>query len=308
MRILVVGAGATGGYFGGRLAQAGRDVTFLVRPRRAEQLRSDGLRIVSPHGDAAIAPQTVTAGRIDGRFDVVLLAVKAYALDHAMDDLAPALAPDSVILPLLNGMRHIDALIARFGETAVLGGVCVVQTMLDDAGRIVQLADAQELAYGERNGALSPRVTALDAVMQGAGFAARASAAILQEMWNKWVLLASLGGITCLLRGTVGQIEEAPGGADLARQLLEECAACAAASGYPPGDAFLARVGATLTTSGSPLASSMYRDLQRGNDVEADHILGDLLSRSRSLGLAVPMLTAAYAGLTIYRQGLKPRA
>ncbi|HZC96661.1 MAG TPA: 2-dehydropantoate 2-reductase [Bradyrhizobium sp.] len=308
MRILVVGAGATGGYFGGRLAQAGRNVTFLVRPRRAEQLRSDGLRIVSPHGDATIAPRTVTTGGTDGAFDVVLLAVKAYALDRAMDDLAPALGPDGVILPLLNGMRHIDALVARFGEGAVLGGVCIVQTMLDDAGRIVQLADPQELAYGERNGPISPRVRALDELMQGAGFAARASEAILQEMWNKWVMLAALGGITCLLRGTVGQIEAAPGGTDLALQLLRECAACAAASGHPPGDDFMARIGATLTTRGSPLASSMYRDLQRGNDVEADHILGDLLARLRSFGLPGPILSAAYAGLAIYRQSLKAPA
>ena len=307
MRILVVGAGATGGYFGGRLAQAGRDVTFLVRPKRADQLRTDGLRIVSPHGDATISPKTVTTGQIDGTFDVVLLAVKAYALDRALEDFAPALGPTSVILPMLNGMRHIDVLIERFGESAVLGGVCIVQTMLDDAGRIVQLADAQELTYGERTGPLSPRVTALDSVMQGAGFKATASEAILQAMWNKWVLLASLGGITCLLRGTIGQIEAAPGGADLALQLLHECVACADASGYPPGNEFLANIGKVLTTAGSNLASSMYRDLQRGNDVESDHILGDLLARSRSFGLSAPVLAAAFANLTIYRRNLDTR-
>jgi 2-dehydropantoate 2-reductase len=308
MRILVVGAGATGGYFGGRLAQAGRDVTFLVRPKRAEQLRNDGLRIVSPHGDATIVPQTVTTGQIDGAFDVVLLAVKAYALDRALEDFAPALGPNSMILPLLNGMRHVDLLIERFGENAVLGGVCIVQTMLDDSGRIVQLADAQELTFGERSGPLSPRVRALDSAMQGTGFKATASEAILQAMWNKWVLLAALGGITCLLRGTVGQIEAAPGGADLAQQLLHECVACADASGYRPTNEFLANIATTLTTPGSPLASSMYRDLQRGNDVESDHILGDLLARSRSFGLSAPILTSAYANLTIYRRNLDTRS
>jgi len=107
MRILVVGAGATGGYFGGRLAQAGRDVTFLVRPGRAERLRTDGLRIVSPHGDATLTPRLVTAGHIASAYDVVLLSVKAYALDHALDDLGPAVGPNSMVLPILNGMRHL---------------------------------------------------------------------------------------------------------------------------------------------------------------------------------------------------------
>ncbi|MDQ2801653.1 MAG: 2-dehydropantoate 2-reductase [Pseudomonadota bacterium] len=306
MRILIVGAGSTGGYFGGRLAEAGRDVTFLVRPARAEQLRRDGLQIVSPHGDAAIVPRLATAGRIDGTFDMILLTVKAYALDRAMEDFAPAVGPQSMIVPVLNGMRHIDALVGRFGDEAVLGGVCRVATMLDDQGRIVQLAEMQDLAYGERSGAMSPRLAALDAVMQGAGFKAWASPAILQDMWEKWVFLAALGAITCLMRGTVGQIEAAPGGADLARQALQECAAVPAASGYPPRDEFLARTRTALTTPGSPLASSMYRDLQRGNEVEADHIVGDLLARSRSFGLAAPILAAAFVNLSVYRSGLQP--
>ncbi len=308
MRILIVGAGSTGGYFGGRLAEAGRDVTFLVRPARAEQLRRDGLQIVSPHGDAAIRPCLATAGRIDGTFDMILLAVKAYALDRAMEDFASAVGPQSMIVPVLNGMRHIDALVGRFGDEAVLGGVCRVATMLDDQGRIVQLAEMQDLTYGERSGAMSPRLAALDAVMQGAGFKAWASPAILQDMWEKWVFLAALGAITCLMRGTVGQIEAAPGGADLARQVLQECAAVPAASGYAPRDEFLARTRMALTTPGSPLASSMYRDLQRGNEVEADHILGDLLARSRLFGLAAPILAAAFVNLSVYRSTLQQPA
>jgi len=163
MRILVVGAGATGGYFGGRLAQAGRDVTFLVRPARAEQLRAEGLRLVSPHhGDATLRPRLVTAGQITFPYDVALLSVKAFALEAALDDLAPAVGPDTMVLPLLNGLRHLDTLTERFGEKPVLGGVCVVATMLDDAGCIVQLADTQDLAYGELNGVASARVGALD--------------------------------------------------------------------------------------------------------------------------------------------------
>src|SRR6201997_4314975 len=106
MSILVLGAGATGGYFGGRLAAAGRDVTFLVRPARAANLQAKGLQIKSPHGDVTLKPQLVTAGNIAGPFDAVLLTVKAFSLDRALDDLAPAVGPETMILPVLNGMKH----------------------------------------------------------------------------------------------------------------------------------------------------------------------------------------------------------
>jgi 2-dehydropantoate 2-reductase len=238
MRILVAGAGATGGYFGARLAQAGRDVTFLVRPKRADQLRRDGLRIVSPHGDLTLVPRLLVTGETAGPFDVVILAVKAYALDQALNDLDPTIGPNTMVVPLLNGMRHIDLLIERYGEAPVLGGVCIVATTLDPQGRIVQLADTQELVYGERNGVISARGQALDAAMRDGGFNARISETIIQEMWEKWVMLATAGGITCLLRGSVGEIEAVPGGAALALGFLAETTSVAAASGYAPRAVF----------------------------------------------------------------------
>jgi 2-dehydropantoate 2-reductase len=308
MRILVVGAGATGGYFGGRLAQAGRDVTFLVRPGRAEQLRASGLQIVSPHGDSKLMPRLVTAGDVSSAYDVVLLGVKAYALEGALVDLAPAVGSETMILPMLNGMRHIDVLTARFGEAPVLGGVCVVATNLDDAGRIVQLADIQQLTYGERDGTPSARIQALDALLQGAGFDARSSTRILQAMWEKWVMLASLGALTCLMRGTVGDVEAVPGGANLALGMLAECTAVATASGYPPSDEFLTRTKGALTAHGSGLASSMYRDLQQGRSVEVDQILGDLLARATAHAVPAPLLSAAFIQLSIYQRGLTQRA
>jgi 2-dehydropantoate 2-reductase len=204
MRILIVGAGAVGGYFGGRLAQAGCDVTFLVRPSRAKQLGRDGLRIISPHGDAVLTPKLVSAERIDTPYDLVLLSVKAYALEAAMNDFAAAIGPETMILSVLNGMRHVDLLTKRFGEYAVIGGVCQVASEIDDDGRIVQLADFQQLVYGERNGEATPRLQTLDATLQGGGFEARLSTDIMQEMWEKWVQLASLGAITCLMRGAIG--------------------------------------------------------------------------------------------------------
>lgn len=301
MRLLVVGAGATGGYFGGRLAQAGRDVTFLVRPGRAAHLRAHGLQIISPHGDVTLAPELVTAGTIASPFDVVLLTVKAFALAAALDDLAPAVGPQTMILPVLNGMKHMDTLAARFGTKAVIGGVCKVAATIDSDGRIVQLAKFQELAYGEMDGAISDRMKELDTFMQGAGFNAHLSSMIAREMWEKWVFLAGLGAITCLMRGTIGETAAAPGGIEFVRRLLAELGVIAAASGFAPGDKFLADTAAALTLQGSPLTSSMYRDLQNGSAIEADQIIGDLLARGRQMSVETPLLVAAYAHLCVYQ-------
>jgi 2-dehydropantoate 2-reductase len=299
MRILIVGAGSTGGYFGGRLAQAGRDVTFLVRPGRAARLEASGLQILSPHGDFTLKPQLVTAGKIAGPFDVVLVTVKAFSLEQAIEDFAPAVGPETLILPVLNGMKHVGVLSARFGEKSVVGCVCKVATVVDDQGRIAQLADFQELVYGELSGAPSLRTDQLDEVMQGAGFDARLSPTIEREMWEKWVLLATLGGINCLMRANVGEIEAAPGGLDFVRGFLDEVVSVVTAVGHPPSDDFMASTRASLTAKGSTQTSSMYRDLQKGRPIEADQILGDLLNHARHAQVPAPLLAAAYAHLAI---------
>src|SRR4029453_7591 len=303
MRILIVGAGAVGGYFGGRLVQAKHDVTFLVRPSRAKQLRQDGLRVISPHGDVILTPKLVTAEEINIPYDVVFLSVKAYSLEAAMNDFAAAVGPETMIFPALNGMRHIDLLMKRFGEHAVIGGVCLVASQIDDEGRIVQLADFQRLVYGERNGETTPRLQALHTTLQGAGFDARLSTGIMQAMWEKWVQLASLGAITCLMRGTIGEIVAAPGGADLSLNVVNESAAVATACGHKPSETLLARHAAAMTEPGSPLTSSMYRDLRKGAPVEGDHILGDLIERGDAHGVAAPLLKAAFVNLRVYQAG-----
>jgi 2-dehydropantoate 2-reductase len=301
MRMLVIGAGSTGGYFGGRLAQAGRDVTFLVRPKRAEKLRDGGLQIVSPHGDTTLRPQLVTSGRIVAPFDIVFLTVKAYSLDAALDDLAPAVGPATMIVPVLNGMRHVDVLSARFGQQSIVGCACKVATMVDEQGRIVQLSTLQDIAYGEMNGALTERVGRLDAFMQGAGFETHLSTTIARDMWEKWVLLSALGAITCLMRGTIGEIEATQSGAGIALRLLDEIVSIARAVGESPSEQFLSRAKVALTEAGSALTSSMYRDLQRGAPIEADQIVGDLLARGKNAGLSTPLLAAAYTHLSVYQ-------
>jgi 2-dehydropantoate 2-reductase len=304
MRILVVGAGAVGGYFGGRLAEAGRDVTFLVRPSRAKQLSRDGLRIISPHGNAVLSPKLVSADKIDTPCDVVFLSVKAYALEAAMNDFAAAVGPETMIFPVLNGMRHIDLLAKRFGEDAVIGGVCLVAAEIDDQGRIVQLADFQQLIYGERDGRATPRLKTLDATLQGAGFDARLSTDIMRAMWEKWVQLASLGAVTCLMRGTIGEIVAAPGGTELSIDIVNESAAVATACGYKSSEKVLSSHVAGMTTPGSSLTSSMYRDLRKGAPVEADHILGDFIERGSAHGVTTPLLKAAFVNLRVYQDRL----
>jgi 2-dehydropantoate 2-reductase len=304
MRILVIGAGAVGGYFGGRLADAGRDVTFLVRGRQSEAIRQHGLRIVSPHSNATLSPKVISADEIAGSYDLIILCVKAYSLEVAMNDFAAAIAPNTIILPLLNGMRHIDLLTARFGEDSVIGGVCLISAEIDIEGRIVQLTDIHRLVYGERTGNHSERISALNEAMQGAIFDARKSGNILQEMWEKWVLLASLGAATCLMRGTIGEIEAIPGGAHLSTAILRECSAISTACGYAPGAEFLVRTEKVLTGHGSNLTSSMYRDLSKNAPVEVDQILGDLLDRGRKFDVSAPVLEAACANLRIYQARL----
>ena len=304
-KILIVGAGAVGGYFGARSAQSGRDVTFLVRPRRAERLRSEGLKVISPGGNVTIAPQLAITGEISSRFDIVLLAVKAYALEQAITDFAPAVEENTMIVPFLNGMRHLDRLAVEFGGKRVLGGVCVVATTLKDDGSIEQMGDTQSLSYGEIAGGVTDRVEQLDHALTGAGFEARLSRNIVREMWEKWIFLATLGGITCLLRGTVGEIEAAPGGADLARQLLTECSTVATTSGHAPTPDSSARIQAAVTAHGSVATSSMYRDLTAGKPIEADHIIGDLLVRARKLSVPTPLLATAFVHLEVHQNRLQ---
>jgi len=279
VRILVVGAGAIGGYFGGRLLEAGRDVTFLVRPARAEALRRTGLVIRSPLGDCSIpSPPLVVASDLRGPFDLILLSCKAYDLESAITSLAPAVGSGTAILPLLNGMGHLDRLAERFGREAVLGGQCVISADLDSAGTIVHLNDLHLLSFGELAGGVSSRVRTIAAAMAGARFEGRASENIVQEMWEKWIFIAAFAGITCLMRAPIGDIVSA-GGADLASTLLDECTAIALAAGQGPRTDFLSRAKGMLTAEGSPIAASMLRDIERGAPIEAAQILGDLLAR-----------------------------
>jgi 2-dehydropantoate 2-reductase len=303
MRILVVGAGAIGGYFGGRLLQAGRDVTFLVRPKRAVELADAGLVIKSPNGDVTLKnPPTVQADKLAEKFDMVLLSCKAFDLDDAIKSFAPAVGPQTAIIPLLNGMRHLDVLDDRFGRERVLGGLCAIAVTLNEHREVVQLAPLQSLTFGERDGKMSERVKAIAETMASGKFGAVASEHILQDMWEKWVFLASLAASTCLMRSAVGNILAAPGGKDFVLGMLDECSAVASAEGYAPRAPFLERTRGMLTAEGSQMTASMFRDIKVGAPVEADHVIGDLVARGDAAKVPVPRLRTAYTHLKAYER------
>ncbi len=298
MKFLVVGAGALGGYFGGRLLEAGQDVTFLVRAGRAAQLKERGLRISSPKGDLTLAAAPhLLSEQIAQHYDVIIVGCKAYDLDATMESFAAAVGPSTAILPVLNGMGHLERLAARFGAERVLGGLCLISATLSEQGDVQHLNDTHALVFGELNAPTSPRVAALESAMAGANFDARLSAEIRQEMWEKWIFITSLAGATCLLRGTVGDIVAA-GQSSVPLALLDECSAIAASHGFPPRQHPTERARAMLTAAGSPITASMLKDLARGGAIEADHIVGDMLTRGQQL--PTPKLKLAYAHLKTY--------
>jgi 2-dehydropantoate 2-reductase len=298
VRILVVGAGAIGGYFGARLLAAGRDVTFLVRERRAEQLRRNGLLVMSPMGNVNLpTPPLVSAKEIKSFYGLILVSSKSYDLESSIEDFANAMGPNSRVLPLLNGMRHLDVLDARFGPRRVLGGLARISSTLDADGCIHQLGTFNALAFGCRDAG----ETAIDDVVEALrvpGFDALLSRDILHEMWEKWVFIAAAASSTSFMRATVGDIVAADA-QDIPVQLLQECAAIAAANGFPPRDNARNAGLSILTAPGSAFTASMLRDIEQGSRIEAEHIVGDLLRRATK-GPPAPLLSTAFAHLRAY--------
>lgn len=299
MRILVLGAGGIGGYYGGRLAAAGVDVTFLVRPRRAEQLRQNGLAVRSPLGDITMPVKTVLAGEAAPGWDAIILACKAYDLDDAIATIRPA-APGALIIPQLNGMRHLETLDATFGADAVAGGMTQIAVTMEADGTIRHLNLPPLFRHGPRSPGQRARSEQLQAALAlgGTGFAL--SDNIELDMWQKWVFLCSAAAMNCLMRAPVGVIARTQDGAALMQETIADCTAAAQAAGFAPSPRFLEDLHKRLTDPDSPLAASMLRDVLGGKPTEADHIVGDMLARARATGRPATVLRAAYAHLQTY--------
>ncbi len=302
MKILVLGAGGVGGYFGGRLGQAGSDVTFLVRERRAAQLRADGLVVRTPDGEFSVPAKAVLRNEIGAPFDLVLLTCKAYDLGSAIDTIRPAVGPGTIIVPLLNGLAHLDRLDAGFGPERVIGGSCGIAATLTAEGVVIQMSPFHWIRFGDRAGKSRAQVDALAKAYAGTPVDAAAVPDILQAMWEKFVLLTTLAACTGFMRGSVGDVLATSDGEAIMRELLDTCIGTAKAAGHAPSAKSLSQTESLLFARGSAFSASMLRDIERGGPTEADHIVGDMLRRARSAGLDARLLAAAYAHLQVYEK------
>ncbi|HEY2630698.1 MAG TPA: 2-dehydropantoate 2-reductase [Usitatibacter sp.] len=300
MRTLVLGAGGIGGYFGGRLAEAGRDVTFLVRPGRRDQLARDGLVIESVNGNAKVAVKTVVAEELKPGYDAILFTCKAYDLDSAMDAIAPAVSGNAAIVPLLNGLAHFETLDARFGRDRVMGGTAQINAMLRKDGVVVNGDSLHRIIFGERDKSETARAKALAAEFVGAKCESKLSPDIEQELWEKIVFLSALAAATCLFRGNVREIMAAPGGKEAMQRLLKANTEIATKAGRPPRPPVIQSATERLTDPEGLWSASMMRDMEAGNRVEADHIVGWMLAKAREYGIDDAMLSAAYTHLKTY--------
>ena len=303
MKVLILGAGAVGGYFGGRLAQSGADVTFLVRPQRAQTLARTGLVIESPLGNAQLAANTVQKETVRPDYDLVILSCKAYDLDVSIVSLAGAMGPHTLVLPLLNGMAHLARLDQAFGKERVAGGTCYIASTLDGDGRILHLGKFHGITCGPRSGNHAGAKALLQELAQayaGVSLECKVSDDIEQDMWEKFVFLASLAAMTCLMRASVGEILTAVDGEALMREALAACIAAATAAGHAPRAESLQRSQNNLFAHGSAFTASMLRDLEAGGHVEADHIIGYMLRHARAAGADTRLLATAYCHLQAY--------
>ena len=302
MRILMLGAGGIGGYFGARIHQAGGDLTFLVRPARARQLRAEGLQVISPLGDVHIIPRLITSTQdsASGNFEAAILSCKSYDLDSAMAAIAPALAPDGLVIPLLNGVAHLAPLDNRFGRERVLGGMAHLGVTLTSEGKIRHLDALHRLIVGSRTEPASPLIEGLAQVLGRAGIDFQLSEHIEREMWGKFVFLSTLAGATCVMRACIGDILETAWGEAFILGLLDECSAVAQKCGHLPSKEQLAHYRAQLTMRGSTSTASMLRDIERKGPTEAEHILGDMMRRAIAHGSETSFLKVAYSHLQAY--------
>jgi 2-dehydropantoate 2-reductase len=308
MRFLILGAGGLGGYFGAILQRGGADVTFLVRPRRATQLADRGLVVRTPTGAIEQRVKTILAGEVDGHYDCVFLACKAYDLDSAIEAIAPALGDGSAILPVLNGINHIALLSERFGAAHVLGGMTIVAATVTPEGDIIRQAGTPDtMVFGELTGEGEPRCEAIRDALVAGGIPGRISDQIIAEMWTKFAGFASNAVIAALTRGRTGEIAATSAGAGFVSAAFDECALVTTVEGFPPASAIRDLVLEIHTRVGSTLAPSILADLESGRRTEGEHVLGDLLKRAELHGLEVPLIRAAVCSLQVHEARVAER-
>lgn len=298
MKILVLGAGGVGGYFGAKLMRAGADVTFVLRDKRRQLIQQHGLRIEMPQDSFTVLPRCVTSDELAPDYDLIMLAPKSYDLDDALSSIAGA-SSKGAILPFLNGLNHIALLDQGFGKQRVMGGVAHIAAMLTGTGAVRRLSDLHSLTVGPRHAGHEALAREFIALCAGADFDSHYADDIEQVLWDKWVFLAALAGMTTLCQGSVGEIVATPYGADLARKLYLECCTVAECCGYPVNELSRGKALAMLTLPGSAFTASMLRDLNAGQRTEHEHILGEMVRRGIEHGVACDLLAMAYTSMAV---------
>ncbi|ALS79886.1 ketopantoate reductase family protein [Planococcus kocurii] len=302
MKILIVGAGAIGGYFGGRLVEKGEDVTFLVRANKKEILQQTGLNIRSKNGDLQFSPKLITKSDNSKPFDVVLISTKSYQLTTAIEDVQPFVGPETMILPLLNGIAHLQILIRAFGEEKVLGGLCFVESTLADDGTIVQTSPVHQLVYGERTGQQTERIGKLELAFKGTKAEFVKSDDINQDMWHKYLFITAMSGITSMMETSIGPIRDLETGQHVIRVFLEELVAIMEKIGAPIAPAIAETQFQRINDMSAEMKSSMQRDIEKMQPTEAEHLQGYLLGKAKEVQLSVPILEIIFTKLMLYEQ------
>ncbi|MGI2328708.1 ketopantoate reductase family protein [Planococcus sp. YIM B11945] len=304
MKILVVGAGAIGGYFGGRLLEKGQDVTFLVRPGRKEKLEKSGLKIKSVNGDVALRPKLITSEQKGEPFDVVILSTKSYQLSAAIKDVRPFVGDETMVLPLLNGVVHIEDLAVAFGDKAIIGGLCYIESTLDAEGTVIQASPMNQLVFGERSGEKSDRILDLQKAFNGTKGDFVLSDQIDQEMWQKYLFITAMSGITSMMESPIGPIRELESGKRTIAAFIKELANVMFGIGAPIKDTVVQDQIEKIHSMGAGMKSSMQRDMEKSHPTEVEHLQGYLLEKAKEIGVSVPILETIYTKLKLYEQNL----
>ena len=304
MKILIVGAGGIGGYYGSKLMLAGADVTYLLREKRQALIQKQGLIVETPHGSFTVHPNTVTANELTPSYDLIILAPKAFDLEDALQSIEKS-STKGMVLPFLNGLAHLDQLDQRFGKERVLGGIAHIAATITETGAVKQLTDLHMLTVGARVPSQEAIAKAFHVLCQKADFDAVYSENVEQALWDKWTFLSTLAGMTTLCNGSIGEIVAIPYGSALACEMYSECCEIASAHGFGISSGTQTKAIQMLTDASSPMTASMLRDLNAGNKTEHDHILLEMIKKAEAKQVPCNLIKMAYAHIELIqrRQG-----
>ena len=303
MRVLVLGAGAVGGYFGGRMAEAGMDVTFLVREEKKRKLEKTGLVIKSPKGDLSIKPNLVTIDKVGGDFDVMLFTNKAYDLDEILQLPFPV-KDGSLIIPLLNGYAHMEQLSKKLENARLFGGIAHIFSTLSEKGEIHHFNDIHSLTFGHLSNADETDGRRFFDACSSANFSIKYSDNIIIDLWHKWVLITTVAGATTLFNATIGEIASTKHGISFITDLHNECINIAKSEKIQVRDDDLAQQRRFLSDKESTWNSSMQRDMVNKSEIESAHIFLELIKIADKNKVLCPSLKTVMINGETYMNSL----